>query len=362
MSSPLPDLTCQQILQRVLKQQHHPLDVLTLQGDRLQRLGSGLLRHTGNEDGQDNDEIQTSLKNFQELHPEIQSLWYDQGIITDISLPLWNYWLPLAEAIAAHQKVLVHPLIQGILGGQGTGKTTLCLVLKTILHRWGIRAASLSIDDLYKTYAERQALKQEDPRLLWRGPPGTHDVSLGLTVIQQVLTGNQPIELPQFDKYAFEGQGDRSPPKTIEPVDVLLFEGWFVGTHPVSDDTFDQAPDPIRTPSDRQFARDMNEALKAYVPLWDKLDSLLVLNPVDYRLSLDWRWEAESKAIALGKTGMSHEQIIEFVQYFWKALHPGLFIAPLIKSAEWTDYVLDIGPDHRPVQLYSPVRESFRDS
>lgn len=284
----------------------------------------------------------------------LQELWQSEGINSDIVPLVDQFWRPLAVAIATQQQSLNRPMIQGILGGQGTGKTTLCKVLQAILSQWGIRSAALSIDDLYKTYADRRALQQRDPRFVWRGPPGTHDVSLGLQVIDQVLQQNQTIELPQFDKYAHHGQGDRTHAQSIDPIDVLLFEGWFVGTRPVSNEAFERPPEPIVTDSDRKFARDINEALQAYVPLWERLDALIVLNPVEYQLSLDWRWDAEQKAIAQGKTGMSRDQIIEFVHYFWKALHPRIFIDPLIKSTEWTDFVLDINADHQPIRLHSP--------
>jgi D-glycerate 3-kinase len=285
----------------------------------------------------------------------LQRFWAAEGIASDMSPLLDLYWLPLAAAIASHHQSLARPLIQGVLGGQGTGKTTICRVLKLILNAWGIRAESLSIDDLYKTYADRQALQLQDPRLIWRGPPGTHDLDLGRSVVEQVLAKSAIIVLPQFDKYAYGGQGDRTQPKAIEPVDVLFFEGWFVGARSIPSAKFDSAPDPIVTDADRQFARDMNDALKGYEPLWDQLDALLILNPVDYRFSLDWRWEAEFKAIAQGKSGMNQAEVTAFVQYFWKSLHPELFIAPLRQNSQRTNYVIDINADHYPVKLYAPT-------
>jgi len=47
---------------------------------------------------------------------------------------------------------------------------------------------------------------------------------------------------------------------------------------------------------------------------------------------LPWRQEAEQKMKAQGKTGMSNQEIKEFVEYFWKALHPELFINTLSVS------------------------------
>ncbi len=46
---------------------------------------------------------------------------------------LRDLWLPLAMQLASRRQQLGRPFIQGILGGQGTGKTTMCAVLTLIL-------------------------------------------------------------------------------------------------------------------------------------------------------------------------------------------------------------------------------------
>jgi glycerate kinase (EC 2.7.1.31) len=76
-------------------------------------------------------------------------------------------------------------------------------------------------------------------------------------------------------------------------VDIVLFEGWFVGVEPIGDRQLNEflagAPFPILTEGDRQFARDMNAKLHDYLPLWQRLDKLIVLYPKDYRISGVWR-------------------------------------------------------------------------
>ena len=89
---------------------------------------------------------------------------------------LWDVWLPLGMKIAAQHQESGKPFIQGILGAQGTGKTTMSHILGLILQQLGYRTLSFSLDDLYKTYSDRLALMQQDSRLVWRGPPGTHDI------------------------------------------------------------------------------------------------------------------------------------------------------------------------------------------
>ncbi|MDH6061007.1 glycerate kinase [Chrysosporum bergii ANA360D] len=259
---------------------------------------------------------------------------------------LWDLWLPLSIKIASHRQGLGRPLIQGILGGQGTGKTTMCRVLGLILQQLGYNTLSLSLDDLYKTYGDRLVLTQQDPRLIWRGPPGTHDIDLGLQVLDQIRQGQSLVTVPRFDKSIYNGAGDRTNPEIVKNIDIVLFEGWFVGVQPINDDVFNHAPPPISTDEDQRFARDMNRRLNDYLPLWKRLDSLIVLHPTDYHYSMVWRKQAEQQMIAAGKSGMSDAQVEEFVNYFWRSLHPELFITPLVKSRLGIDLVVSINPDH----------------
>lgn len=269
---------------------------------------------------------------------------------------LWHLWLPLAMQLASHRQAQSSTLIQGILGGQGTGKTTLAKILILILHYLGYRTLSLSLDDLYKTYSDRLALQQQDPRLIWRGPPGTHDIQLGLTVLDRLRQPDSdlPIQIPRFDKSAWGGAGDRGTPEIVDGADIVLFEGWFVGVRPIDPACFDAAPPPIITPADRKFARDMNARLKDYLPLWERLDRLILLYPVNYRLSQEWRKQAEHQMMAAGKSGMNDAQIEQFVEYFWRSLHPDLFIKPLCKDPRWVDLVIEINPDHSIGTIYRP--------
>ncbi len=264
----------------------------------------------------------------------------------DMLAVLQDLWLPLAIKLASQRRELGRPLIQGILGGQGTGKTTMCQVLELILQHLGYRTLCLSLDDLYKTYSDRLALTQQDPRLIWRGPPGTHDLDLGLNLLEQIRQGKSPVSVPRFDKSAYNGAGDRTTPEIVKNIDIVLFEGWFVGVRPIDPDVFNHAPPPILTEEDRVFARDMNQRLSEYLPLWQLLDSLIVLYPTDYRCSMVWRQQAEQQMIASGKLGMSDTQIEEFVNYFWRSLHPELFITPLVKSPAAVDLVISINSDH----------------
>ena len=284
---------------------------------------------------------------------------------------LWTFWLPFAQQIDARQKALGQPFIQGVLGGQGTGKTTLTKGLTVILQQMGQSAATLSLDDLYLSYRDRLKLQQADPRLVWRGPPGTHDINLGVQTLSEVKSASPSaqVKLPQFDKSLHQGQGDRLRSISMPAPSILFFEGWFVGVAPQDDALFADSeaalPAPIETIEDRQFARDMNRNLRAYQPLWALIDSLAVILPEDYQLSYQWRLQAERQMRAAGKESLSDREIVDFVTYFWKALHPELFILPTAGQAAQQrsaasieqcriNLVVKIGQRHDIKALHSP--------
>lgn len=280
----------------------------------------------------------------------------------------YDVYLPLVSQIITWKQEIDRPLIQGIVGGQGTGKTTLCRLLKRILEIAGYPTVSLSLDDLYKTYGERQELQLKEPKLLWRGPPGTHDVELGIRTLEQIRQGDrqQVITLPQFDKSLWEGMGDRTTPELVNIPDIILFEGWFVGVLPRVESDFSQAPTPIASEDTRAFAVYINQKLYEYLPLWEKLDKLILLYPEDYRFCLQWRLQAESEMIAFsqsgdkiggqndGKKGMTLTEVTSFVEYFWQALPPELFMFPLTRQPTPVNLVIPINSDHSFGQFYFP--------
>ncbi len=285
--------------------------------------------------------------------PAIEPFFGSRQFESNWILPLWAVWLPLAAQLQDWASGMTAPPIVGFLGGQGSGKTTLTTLLKLLLELQGLRVLAWSLDDLYLPYADRLALQAEDPRLIWRGPPGTHDVALGQQILRQLQAG-ETAAIPRFDKSAQGGAGDRAGFETVGPVDLVLFEGWCVGARPLSPMVFAAAatlPEPIRTVADRAFAQDMNQALHEYLPLWAMLDRLVVLQLQDYRWSLIWRQQAERRMRAMGGAGMDDRAIAAFVEYFWTALHPELFVTPLTREPGWVDLVLEIGANHWPARV-----------
>ena len=82
------------------------------------------------------------------------------------------------------------PLIIGLAGGQGIGKTTITSIITIILKKYfKLNAFKISIDDFYKTRKERKLLsKNNHPLLMTRGAPGTHDIDLMLHFFKKIQT------------------------------------------------------------------------------------------------------------------------------------------------------------------------------
>ena len=97
-----------------------------------------------------------------------------------------TFYLPLSEWIYSTYKKDNRTKIIGLSGGQGAGKSTITEILKFILKRkYGLELCIFSIDDFYKTKAERKKMSKNVHSLfITRGVPGTHDVSL----LQKTLT------------------------------------------------------------------------------------------------------------------------------------------------------------------------------
>jgi D-glycerate 3-kinase len=229
---------------------------------------------------------------------------------------------PLAARIAA---VAMGPaFVVGICGPQGSGKTTTVRVVAALLEAQGLTVATLSLDDLYLPRADRGALARDvHPLLRTRGVPGTHDVALGLAVLDG-LAGEGETALPRFDKAA----DDRAPVEAWRvvagPVDIVLFEGWCVGARPEPAEALAAPVNALERERDPDGAWrvHVNAALAGpYRALFARLDLLVLFTAPDFETVLTWRLEQEAKlrerlaATAQGGA-MTDDEVAVFVQHY----------------------------------------------
>lgn len=241
---------------------------------------------------------------------------------------LKHFYLPLAGSVHSWHSAHQAPLVLGINGAQGTGKSTLAgalsLALEKIHH---LSTTVISIDDLYLTRADRQTLARDiHPLLATRGVPGTHDVALGNWIIADLLAGN-PCRIPRFDKSRDDRAPDSQWTHIESPVDVILFEGWCVGAIPEPVEALAVPANPLEASEDPQavWRTYVNDALAGpYARLFSSIHKLVMLCPPGFECIRDWRGEQEEKLrqrfLSRGETlpagVMGDDELARFIMHY----------------------------------------------
>ncbi len=210
------------------------------------------------------------------------------------------------------------PLILGLCGAQGSGKSTVAARLAGQVER----SAILSLDDLYLTRAERQTLAREaHPLFATRGVPGTHDVALGVETIAAVARG-EAVPLPRFDK-AIDDRAPRSTwPCAPEGCELLIFEGWCVGARPQDEAELAAPLNALEAVEDADgiWRRHVNAALATDYPrLFAPIDALVLMMPPEWSTVLRWRTQQEEalrRARGAGAGVMDDAQLARFVSHY----------------------------------------------
>ncbi|PJF16777.1 hypothetical protein PSACC_03402 [Paramicrosporidium saccamoebae] len=238
------------------------------------------------------------------------------------------------------------PVIVGLCGPQGCGKSTLCELACDKLRRDGWNLDCVSLDDYYLPHESLLALRDrlKNPLYEFRGNPGTHDVELLFEHLNAFKHGAHPIVVPTYDKHARGGLGDRNvsrglgdrnasrglgdrtaprvlgdraasrtlgdrvTPRVISlPLDILLVEGWMVGFQPC------ESPE-------TESATLLNESLRAYQKVWGLFSGYIFLRTRDLSIIYRWRWEQELNACRLAGTHCRSKATIDrFVDQFMPA-------------------------------------------
>jgi len=216
-----------------------------------------------------------------------------------------------------------NPIVIGLAGGQGSGKTTISSIIKLILSKYfKLNVFKISIDDFYKTRKERIALsKKIHPLLMTRGVPGTHDVEIMSNFLKKIKNKSfSPTRLPRFDKSIDDRVNKKSWYKISSKPDVVIFEGWCVGAKSQSGKQLKKAINPLERNEDKslRWRKHVNNQLSnKYKRLYDMLDYTLYLKAKNFSLLRNWRLKQEKKLFQKTKTKknlkiMNKQQVLNF--------------------------------------------------
>jgi D-glycerate 3-kinase len=233
--------------------------------------------------------------------------------------------------------------VVGICGLLGIGMSTLAAQVVAAAADAGLSAASVSLDDFYLTAGQRQVLARDvHPLLATRGPPGTHDVALALQVIDALRAGGTP-PLPRFDKLGDDRLPESRWPAPAQPLDLLVLEGWCLGVPAEADLALAEPLNALERDEDPHgtWRRWCNDALRdGYPPLWARIDVLWFLQPPDFDIVRQWRWQQEQalQHAQPGRTGMDRAQLERFIQHYERVSRQSLRTLPALAD---TVVVLD---------------------
>ena len=245
------------------------------------------------------------------------------------------------------------PLIIGLAGGQGSGKTTISSILSLILKKYfKLKVFKISIDDFYKTKKQREILsKNKHSLLLTRGVPGTHDIKIMLDFFRKIKTKNfKSLKLPKFNKANDDRYKKKHWYKLKSRPDVVIFEGWCVGAKPQSLRLLKKPINALEKAYDKslKWRRFVNLQLKTnYKKLYSQLDSLLYLKVKNFNLLKKWRIKQEEKLWLKAKSRknlkiMNKKEVINFMQTYQRITEQMFKDAP-----KYSSIIMNLNKNHQ---------------
>ena len=266
---------------------------------------------------------------------------------------LKSFLIPACFWISSKTKIK-NPFFLGLVGGQGTGKTTTSSILEIILKKYfKLSVFKISIDDFYKTRKERLNLsKKIHPLLMTRGVPGTHDINIMLDFFKKSKSRKfKPFKLPKFNK-AVDDRCKKNQWYTLKKrPDVIIFEGWCVGAKAEKNSTLKKSINSMEKSKDTKliWRKYVNNELKSkYKKLYDQLDCLIYLKAQSFSLLQKWRLIQEKKLWLKNKNKktknkiMTKEDVLSFMQTYQRVTQNMFKFAP-----KYASIIFNLNSDHQ---------------
>jgi D-glycerate 3-kinase len=255
----------------------------------------------------------------------------------------------VVNELLARRERLGRPIVAGLCGAQGSGKSTMSARLARRLEAAGMPSAVLSLDDFYLTRAERAALgRTVHPLFETRGVPGTHDLALARSTIASLTGKPGLVAAPRFDK-TLDDRADPAAWQTYQaPVAVVILEGWCVGARPIPDGDLVQPINALERDEDADgtWRRHVNAALLGdYRALFESLDLRILLRAPDFACVHGWRLEQEmglARRESQSMPAMDAPAVARFIAHYER-------LTRWIIADEPAELVIEIGPDRVPL-------------
>ena len=267
-----------------------------------------------------------------------------------------SYLIPVSFWIA-NKVNKKKPIIIGLAGGQGTGKTTISSIINLILVKYfKLKVFKISIDDFYKTRKERYKLsKKVHPLLMTRGVPGTHDIDLILRFFKIMQKRNfKSLSLPKFDKSIDDRFNKNQWYKIKSKPDVVIFEGWCVGAKSQKNIELKKPINSLEKMEDKsmKWRKYVNFQLAGkYKTFHNMLDCLLYLKAKNFSLLRRWRLKQEKKLFLKSKNKknlkiMNKNEVLNFMMTYQRITEQ------MFKTAtKFSSVVMTLNSQHQIINI-----------
>ena len=206
-----------------------------------------------------------------------------------------RFYLPISKMIKDEYEKKKKTKIIGLTGGQGTGKSTISIILKIILKEaYNLETVIFSIDDFYKTLNERETMSKKISDLfLTRGVPGTHDTKMLFQCIKNLKNNNfKKMNIPKFDKSIDNRLSKSNWLQVKKKPNIVIFEGWCVGASAQKNKDLILPINKLEKYKDKKkiWRQKVNLKLrKDYKKIFDLIDKLIFLKVPSFKYVLKWR-------------------------------------------------------------------------
>ena len=207
-----------------------------------------------------------------------------------------------------------------IAGSQGSGKSTLSLIIKKYFQKfYSKNVVILSIDDFYLSSYQRKKLAKKFKTNLFetRGVPGTHNFKLLYETIDQLRTNKFPVYSPTFDKVT---DNTKKYKRKISRADLIILEGWCVGSKTIDTKYLNQNINELEKNKDQNliWRTAYNNFLDDYQKIFNKFNYYVFIKLPNWENVINWKYKQELALRSLSNDNKLKKRLYKFIQYYEK--------------------------------------------
>ena len=207
-----------------------------------------------------------------------------------------------------------------IAGSQGSGKSTLSLIIKKYFQKfYSKNVVILSIDDFYLSSYQRKKLAKKFKTNLFetRGVPGTHNFKLLYETINKLRCKKFPVYSPTFDKVT---DNTKKYKRKISRADLIILEGWCVGSKIIDTKYLNQNINELEKNKDQNliWRTAYNNFLDDYQKIFNKFNYYVFIKLPNWENVINWKYKQELALRSLSNDNKLKKRLYKFIQYYEK--------------------------------------------